>query len=72
MNQFKELQFDIQQYLHQKHIQMLNSWSFDEYNKGDYWKATKIHEAKRNLVNNKIKWIKKGIVGRFIYKYLGI
>ena len=72
MSNFNSLQFDIQSYLHTRDIQNLNCWIYSEFEKGNHTKAALIKKAKVNMVRNKIKWIEKGIVGRWIYKYLGI
>ena len=64
--------FDIQAYLRIRDIQNLNCWSYDEFEKGDYTKSAKISNAKRKMIKNKTDWIGKGMVGRFINKYLGI
>ena len=43
-----------------------------ETSKYDIVKAIKINDVYQEMTQKKIDWIEKGIIGRLIYKYLGI
>ena len=50
-------------------IEMFEKWILSTK---DIDKAIRINNVHIKMLDKKIEWIEKGIVGRFIYKYLGI